>query len=472
MILTAAMIAAATGGTLTSGNPDRIVGGVAIDSRTIQHGELFFAIVAARDGHGFVADALIRGAAGAVVSETAVLALPAPTPGVPTLDADPLIVRVADTTRALQDLARRVRQASRARVVAITGSAGKTTTKDTIAALLSSRHRVVKNQGNLNNHLGLPLSLLQLRFGADVAVMELGMSHAGEIRLLADIARPEIRVWTNVGDAHIGYFASQSAIADAKAEILEGASTSDVLVCNADDPLVMARVPGFPGRMVPFGAAGGALVRADEIDDLGLDGSRFRLVTPRGTVRVRLPLVGRGNLSNVLAAASVAHVFEIPLAEVAEACERLQPSPHRGAVLRLSGGLRVVDDSYNSSPSALARALETIGREPAATRKAAVLGEMLELGAHSERLHQASGRAAAAAGLHRLIAVGGPSAGALADAAIAAGMQPDTVTWSASSDEAADLILSWLTAGDVLLVKGSRAVQTDLVVDRITREWA
>ena len=223
MVLTAAMIASATGGYIRAGAPDRAIDGFAIDSRTLQPGDLFFAIVAARDGHEFVSDALARGAIGAVVSpldrvsnggpgfSPAASPTPGPAEAGPSIPADPILIEVADTTAALQDLARFVRRESSATVIAITGSAGKTTTKETIAALLESRYQLAKNKGNLNNHLGLPLSLLELRRGADVAVMELGMNHAGELRLLVGIAEPEIRVWTNVGDAHLGYFASRAS---------------------------------------------------------------------------------------------------------------------------------------------------------------------------------------------------------------------------------------------------------------------
>ena len=232
-------------GRLVAGDDDRYVTGFSIDSRTLASGDLFFAIVAKRDGHDFAVAASKRRAAGLVVSKPVTLGD----------DNEAFVIEVADTTRALQDLAAFVRRESGAKVVAITGSAGKTTTKDTIAELIGSRYRVVKNAGNLNNHLGLPLSLLELRHGADVAVMELGMNHAGEIRTLVGVATPEVRVWTNVGEAHIGYFGSADAIADAKAEIMEGASSDTLLVANADDERVMARVPAFAGRTVTFGAS-------------------------------------------------------------------------------------------------------------------------------------------------------------------------------------------------------------------------
>lgn len=261
-------------------------------------------------------------------------------------------------------------------------------------------------------------------------------------------------------------------MADAKAEILDGASPTDLLVCNADDPLVMARARVFAGRIVTFGVSPAADVRAEAIEDRGLDGSRMRLCAAAVSATVEVPLLGRGNLSNVLAASAVALELGVPLAEIAERTRDLQPAAHRGAVLRLGRGITVIDDSYNSSPAALRRALDVVAREPRAARKAAVLGEMLELGDQSIRLHEECGHAAAAAGLQRLIVVGGEAAQTLADAAIAGGLSDDAVTWTASSAAAADLIASWLAAGDLVLVKGSRGIRTDTIVDRISAEFA
>jgi UDP-N-acetylmuramyl pentapeptide synthase len=230
--LTLGWIAGAVGGRLTAGRVDTEVRDVVIDSRVVGPGDLFVAIKGPRfDGHDFVAEVLARGAAAAIVDS-------APRKGVPHDSVHGAVIEVGDTVNALQDLAHAVRMAAGTKVIAITGSAGKTTTKETIAAFLERRKTVVKNKGNLNNHIGLPLSLMQVRHAPDVAVMELGMNHAGEISALVAIAEPDVRVWTNVGDAHLGFFASPEAIADAKAEILEGATPSTVLVCNADDPRV------------------------------------------------------------------------------------------------------------------------------------------------------------------------------------------------------------------------------------------
>ncbi len=455
--LAAGTVATAVNGRLVAGDEDRYVTGFAIDSRTLASGDLFFAIVANRDGHDFAMAASKRRAAGLVVSKPVELGD----------ENDAFVVEVADTTRALQDLARYVRRKSGAKVVAITGSAGKTTTKDTIAELIGTRYRVVKNVGNLNNHLGLPLSLLELRHGADVAVMELGMNHAGEIRTLIGVATPEVRVWTNVGEAHIGYFGSADAIADAKAEIMEDASADTVLIANADDLRVMARVPSFAGRTITFGTSERAEVRAADVEDLGLDGSRAMLTTPAGQRALKTPLLGRGHLMNVLCATAVALEMGIDLDVIVDRVSQLKPSSRRGAVLRLPKGVTVIDDSYNSSPSALQRSLEVIARSWGA-RRIAVLGEMLELGDLSDSLHRECGQAAASSRLAKLITIGGELARALGEAAIEAGMPRAAVTHFGDSTEAAAAIASQVTAGDVVLVKGSRGTRTDLVVERLT----
>lgn len=456
--LTLGWVARAVAGTLRDGDAGREVGDVVIDSRIVQAGDLFVAIRGPRfDGHDFVGDVLAKGAA-AIVERSG-------GPSGPRIE-------VGDTLKALQDLAHAVRTQAGTRVIAITGSAGKTTTKETIAEMLAGRFRVVKNKGNLNNHIGLPLSLMQLRERPDVAVMELGMNHAGEISTLVAIAEPDVRVWTNVGDAHLGFFASPDAIADAKAEILERATPGTLLVCNADDARVMGRVSRFAGRRLTFGTAPGADVRAAAVEDRGLAGMRARVTTPAGERVVETPLLGRGNLSNVLAATAVAVDAGVPLDEVVATAARLQPAARRGAVRRLRDGVTLIDDSYNSSPAALRRALDVVAHEARSRRRVAVLGEMLELGAHSVRLHRECGRAAAEAGLDLLITVGREPAGALAREAVAAGMPARSVSHVGSKEEAADEALRQVRAGDLVLVKGSRGIGTELVVERLKAEFA
>jgi UDP-N-acetylmuramoyl-tripeptide--D-alanyl-D-alanine ligase len=466
LALTAGGIAAASGGAVVRGDAATPIGPVSIDSRTLAPGDLFVAIRGERfDGHEFVGSALDKGAVGVVIDGAGDEALQRARP-------DAVVIRVADTTRALQLVARDVRRRSGAKVVAITGSAGKTTTKEITAEFLAATHRVFRNKGNLNNHIGLPLSLLELRSRPDVAVVELGMNHPGEIRTLVGIAEPEVRLWTNVGDAHLGFFESAEAIADAKAEILEQASSDSVLVANASDARVMARAGGFKGRVVTFGMNAPADVQAVDVELRGLEGTRARLRTPHGETEVTTPLLGLGNLANVLAATATALEFGIPLAAIRERASRLAPAAHRGELLRLPGGITLVDDSYNSSPSALKRALELVGSAQGCARKVAVLGEMLELGRHADRLHTECGRAAAEAGLDILIAVGGPPARALAEAAVAAGMPAANVLHVATRQEAAELAGSRVRPGDLVLVKGSRGIGTDFVVERLKAEFA
>ena len=465
--LTAGEIAAAAGGRVVSGDPAQRIERWSIDTRALQPGDLFVAIRGDRfDGHDFVAAALAAGAAGAVV--TATPALPEAGTGGPA----PLLIQVADTTRALQDGAREVRRRSGARVIAITGSAGKTTTKELTAEFLSTKYTVFRNRGNLNNHIGLPLSLLELRSRPDLAVVELGMNHAGEIRTLVGIAEPEVRVWTNVGDAHLGFFESGDAIADAKGEIVENPRPGDLLVWNADDDRIRRRAREFKGRALTFGLSDDADVRASGVEHRGLEGMAATVSSPAGEFRVQSPLLGTGNLLNLLAAAAVAIDLDVPVEAIVERAGSVRPASHRGELLRLPGGITLIDDSYNSSPAALKRALETVAAAKGSARKIAVLGEMLELGDHSVRLHEECGRAAAGSGLELLITVGGDPAKRMAEAARQAGLDGGAVIHVATSQEAAELALGRIRPGDLVLVKGSRGIRTDVVVERLKVEFA
>ena len=462
--LTAEWVAAATRGTLTSGAPGREFDLVSIDTRTLKRGALYVGIRGERfDGADFAGAALDSGAAGVMVPR-GWFARGAEQRG------GAAVIEVDDTTAALQALGHAVRRASGAKVIAITGSAGKTTTKEITADFLSTRYRVMRNRGNFNNHIGLPLSLAELTERPEMAVVELGMNHAGEIRTLVGIAEPDVRVWTNVAEAHVGFFASVDAIADAKAEILEGSSSSTLLVANADDPRVASRIKGFAGRVVTFGIDAASDVRAAEVVDRGIEGTSARVTTPQGEAEIATPLIGRGNLSNLLAASAVALEFGVPLAAIAERASKLRAASHRGEVVRLNDGITVIDDSYNANPTATRRALDVLAASQARGRRIAVLGEMLELGDHAPSLHESVGRAAGAAHVDLLLTIGGPAAVAMADAARASGLEPQRVQHFDSSDRAADAIAALVRPGDLVLVKGSRGVRTDLVVDRLKAE--
>ena len=460
VVLRADVVTAASGGLMVVGRPDITVTGVSIDSRRITPGDLFIAIRGHRfDGHRFTGEALQNGAVGLVVSD--LTAVPATAEKTGSL----FVIEVDDTVRALQLLGQYVRRESGARVVAITGSVGKTTTKELIAAVLAPRFDVFRTRGNLNNHIGLPLSLLELRRCPDIAVVELGMNHAGEIRTLVGLAEPDIRVWTNVAEVHAEFFASVDAIADAKAEILDMADADTELVANAGDARVVKRIAGFPGRVTTFGVDTQADVSATHVEHLGLDGMAATVHTPTGSRPIRTPLLGEGNVANVLAAVAVALRCQVPLDDVLSRVATFAAQSRRGEVLRL-GHITVVDDSYNSNPIALERALVSVGHD-SALRRVAVVGEMLELGSRSEALHRQCGQVVAAAGFDVLIAVGGAPVRALADSAIAAGLAPALVSTFASSEAAADRVLAIVRDGDVVLVKGSRGVRTDRVVERL-----
>jgi UDP-N-acetylmuramoyl-tripeptide--D-alanyl-D-alanine ligase len=469
--LTAAWVAEVMAGTQVAGAGGLEFAGVSIDTRTLARGELFIAIRGEHfDGTDFAEAAIERGATGLVVprgrSQNVAQLFRAAKAA-----EDAVVIEVDDTVAALQGLATAIRRASGAKVVAITGSAGKTTTKEVTAELLATRYRVVRNKGNLNNHIGLPLSLVDLRQRPDIAVVELGMNHAGEISTLVRIAEPDARVWTNVGEAHVGFFGSVNAIADAKAEILERASGETLLVANADDTRIANRLGAFAGRVRTFGIERAADVRATDVVDRGIDGTTARITTPRGSSVLTTPLIGRGNLANVLAATAVALEYEVALPTIVEKAAQLRPAVHRGEVIRLGSGVIVIDDSYNASPTATKRALEVLAAT-AATRRVAVLGEMLELGGHASDLHAEIGRAAAAARLDALFVVGGAAAETLAAGAVAAGMGRSQVRHFGDSVEAGKAVVDFVQAGDVVLVKGSRGVKTDRVVERLRAERA
>ncbi len=390
MQLTLAQVVAATGasfqgpaGLLEGGS----VTGWSIDSRGVQPGDLFFAIKGEiQDGHAYVPAALKAGAVAAVVSET-------PDPLTQTSDvtqtsginqtSGPLLA-VPDVLTALQSIAREARRLWGRRIVAVTGSAGKTSTKDIIAELLSAHFQTGKTIGNFNNHLGLPLSILRLPEHADVAVLEMGMNHAGEIRALAQLARPDVGVVTNVGYAHVENFTGIEGIAAAKRELIEELPSDGVAVLNADDGRVRHFGSAHRGRSVTYGFTKDADIHPTEVTE-GSGCTTFRI----RDLLFETKLAGRHSLSNILAAIAVADVFGIPFEKLPERVARLSPSGMRGQ-RSVRKGITILNDSYNSNPEAVSSMLEVLRAEPAA-RRIAVLGEMRELGAFSEDLHRRMG---------------------------------------------------------------------------------
>jgi len=428
--------------------------------------ELFVAIHGPRhDGHSFVVAALEAGALAGVVAQDRLSGY-----------AEPYrskLLSVPDTLAALQGLAQAVRTGWGRRLAAVTGSAGKTTTKEILAALLAARFRVLKSEGNLNNEYGLPLQLLRLDEADEAAVVELGMSHAGELKRLAEIARPDVGVVTRVAPVHLEFFASVEEIALAKRELIEGLAGRDsVAVLNADDPLVSRFAEVAPGRVVTFGVAERADFRAENIQDRGLNGTEFDFLGPEGRARLNLPLAGRHNISNALAALAAASVWGVGAAEARKIFPKLEATGMRGRVLQYDAGFTVINDCYNSNPVALGVMIELLTSTPASGRHVVAAGEMLELGPASAELHREAGRAAAATGkLDWIIGVQG-DAERFVRGAVEAGHPAARAKFYASSAEAGTFVGNLVERGDVLLVKGSRGVKMERIVEALDSRFA
>ena len=427
-------------------DPGTVAQGYSIDSRTVQLGDLFFAVKGERlDGHDYVDQALKQGAIAAVVSKDQL----------PRYFEMPGLLAVDDTLVALQTLATAVRKLWGKTGIAITGSMGKTTTKEAMAHLLSVRHRVHRSKGNFNNHFGLPLGLLTLEPEFDLAVIEMGMSHAGEIAALARIAQPNEGVVTNVAPVHLENFDSIAGIARAKYELIAALPHGGTAILNADDEYVSQFGRDFKGKIVMFGLKSSADVRAENVGILGPDGARFDLVCQGVRQPVQSPLLGKHNVSNVLAAAAVALEHGITPSEIAAALPSLEPADKRGQVVQL-GNISVLYDCYNSSPKALMAAVDTLVAMPA-RRRIVVAGEMLELGSTGEALHRECGRYIAAKKLDFLLGVRG-LAKTMVEAALEAGMRAEFV---ATPEEAGDWLAHEARDGDVVLLKASRGVRLE-----------
>jgi UDP-N-acetylmuramoyl-tripeptide--D-alanyl-D-alanine ligase len=383
------------------------------------------------------------------------------------------LILVDDTLAALQQLAAAVVKNWRGQLVAITGSAGKTTTKELTAATLEQLGRVIKTRGNLNNAYGLPLSILKMESdGArsdefDYGVFEMGMNHPGEIAAMTTFAPPDVAVVTNVSAAHLEYFASVDAIADAKAELILGVKANGAAVLNADDHRVV-RMRELRDDLVirTFGIQQQAAVMARNLEADGLSGTTFLLVTPRGDVQIKFPLVGRHNLYNALAAATVADLYEAPLAAIGEALAGVSSPKMRGEVTHFNAGFTLIDDSYNSNPRALVEMVTAMAASQGYARKIVVAGEMLELGEAGAQLHYEAGRKIAELGIDLLVGVRG-LASEIVRGALDAGMTEDLASFFETPHEAGEFLWNEVRARDLILVKGSRGVKTEIVVEKI-----
>jgi len=427
-----------------------IAEGYSIDSRTLRPGDLFFAVKGERlDGHDFVEQALAKGAAAAVVRKDQLARYSVKT----------RLLAVEDTLVALQTLATALRRLWGKLVVGVTGSAGKTTTKEAIAHLLATRYRVLKSEGNFNNHFGLPLMLLKLQPEQEVAVIEIGMSHPGEIGALAKIAQPEIGVVICVAPVHLEFFNSVSEIARAKYELIASLPAGGTAVLNADDEYVSQFGRDFKGKVVRFGLKAPADIRAEHIQQCGALGSEFDLVVDGCREKATLPLVGNHNVSNALAAVAVALERGLTPSEAVEALRTLAPADRRGQVVQL-GNITVINDCYNSNPKALNAMVDVLAAIPA-KRHIVVAGEMLELGSLGEELHRKAGRHMAEKKIDVLLGVRG-LAQPMVEAARQAGIRAEFVP---TPETAGEWLAQETRGGDVVLLKASRGVKLERALE-------
>lgn len=456
--LTLTNVAQATGGRVLSGQSDTMIAGVSTDSRSIASGELFIPLQGEHfDGHLFFDEAIRRGASAVLVQENnrAAKHLPADFP----------VVAVADTLIALQDLAVWHRSHFEGPVVAVTGSNGKTTTKDMVASVLSQRHPVLSTIGNLNTEIGLSLTLLQREANHAAVVVEMGMRGLGQIAALVSIARPTVGIVTNVGPVHLELLGTLDAVTQAKGELVAGLPHDGVAIINADDPRVMDMVDMCRAQVMTCGLEQKAAVYATDVRVRGFEGIEFRLWHAGKSIDVQLPLPGKHNVSNALAAAAAGLVCGLDLEAIARGLGAVRASGMRMQIERLTNGIIVLNDAYNAAPASMQAALEAVSELPA-KRRIAVLGDMLELGSVSEEEHAAVGKACAALGIDQLIAVG-PLSRIMATAARSAGMQAEAITAVANAMQASEIIQGEAVAGDVVLVKASRGMELERVIDAL-----
>jgi UDP-N-acetylmuramoyl-tripeptide--D-alanyl-D-alanine ligase len=448
--LTLSQIAQFAGGSLSAGDGDLVMDRVSTDSRTLKPGELFVALRGENfDAHNFVETVAKAGAAGAIVESN----WKGP------VAENFALIRAEDTLQAYQQLAANYRKSLSLSVVAITGSNGKTSTKDFTAAVLARRFRVTKTEGNFNNHVGLPRTMLEAGSQDEVAVWEIGMNHPGEIAALAKLAAPDVAIITNIGVAHIEFMGSRERIAEEKGALAEAVGAGGTVILNADDPFTDRFAKRARGKVILAGTSAGT-IRADEISQSGI-GMDFTILEGAHRCRAQLPVPGMHMVQNALLAIAAGRVFGLSLEDCAAG---LIGAPLTKARLQIKeiGGVQFLDDSYNANPDSMKAALHTLVELDSDGKRIAVLGEMRELGAESERGHQEVGETAAALKIDHLVLIG-ETAAAIADGATRAGLQNTAVVGSTS--EAAELLNDIVVPGDLVLIKGSRTARTEEVIE-------
>jgi UDP-N-acetylmuramoyl-tripeptide--D-alanyl-D-alanine ligase len=438
------------GGSLSSGDGTVVIDKISTDSRTIRRGELFVALRGENfDGHRFIESAAAAGAVGAMVVSDWKGKIP----------KNFALIRVKDTLQAYQQIAANYRKSLPLKVVAITGSNGKTSTKDFTAAVLARRFRVTKTQGNFNNHVGLPRTVLEATSQDEIAVWEIGMNHPGEVATLAKVAAPDVAIITNIGVAHIEFMGSRERIAEEKGALAESVASQGTVILNVDDPFTKSIATRARSKVILAGTSEGA-IRAGEISQSG-SGTDFTILEGAHRCRARLPVPGLHMVQNALLAVAAGRVFGLSL----EACAAgLAAAPLTKARLQIKEihGVRFIDDTYNANPDSMKAALRTLVELDADGKRVAVLGEMKELGSESEGAHREVGQTAATFGIDQLITIG-DTAEAIARAARASGLENTTAVKSPA--EAAKLLGEIAHPGDLILVKGSRSARTEQVIE-------
>ena len=463
MRLSAEEIARAVHGRLIQGDREAWARGVSTDSRKIAGGELFVPLRGPRfDGHDFIGSALAQGANGALIEEGRMDWAKRPEA------KGKFLIAVRDGLRALGDLARDWRSRQRAQVIAITGSNGKTTTKEMTAGILSGRHRVLKTEGNLNNLVGLPMMLLRLTAEEEFAVLEMGMSRFGEIRRLKEIADPTVSLITNIAPVHTEFLGSIEGVARAKGELWEDLRESDWIAVNVDDPRVQSLAAPLRCQKRTYGLRNEAQIQGRDLRVEPGRGIQFSMIIDGSEHPVRLNLFGRHQVSNALAAAALASIVGVPTEGIVAGLEKFQPYPGRGKLLAFPGSIQVWDESYNSNPVSLEATLRAFIEMKDHHRGLAVVGDMLELGSGSAQWHEEIGRRIAAMALEHLLAVGTETKHLLRGAG-AAGMEAHRLHWAQSPEEILSALIGLIREGDWIFVKGSRGMALERVIEGLRR---
>jgi UDP-N-acetylmuramoyl-tripeptide--D-alanyl-D-alanine ligase len=445
------IIATSANGEIERGDPNRVVVSISTDSRTVRADELFAPLRGENfDGHNFIAQTIERGAAGAIVDKSWRGDVP----------SEFVLIRVDDTLRAYQQIAAAYRNLLGLRVVCITGSNGKTSTKDFVASVLARRFRVTKTEGNFNNHVGLPRTILSASRGDELGVWEIGMNHPGEIAPLARLAAPDVAIITNIGVAHIEFMGSREAIAQEKGELAAAIDENGTVILNADDEFSESIAKRVRARVIRAGIRNGE-IRAEEIRQSS-EGTEFTILERAHRARAQLPVPGLHMVQNALLAVAAGRVFGLTLEECAAG---LAATPLTKARLQMReiNGVQFIDDSYNANPDSMKAALRTLAELETDGRRIAVLGEMGELGSESERGHREVGEVAAEVALDQLITVG-KTAAAIAKAA---GLTKSLT--AKTHEEAADWVTENTSAGDLVLVKGSRSARMERVIEEFAK---